>query len=510
MVEVIPILNYFVIGCWPALLALFVGFVLVVLFRISAKIRNFFGLTFFAIPGTVLILFGALGLFYSVFEIRNAILKQREYAYNLIKENEDRFSQSLKNGSYLETSKILQEIVSKANLAGARVLLKPTNNLAAEIGDLAEGNMTESTSIESNDIDGGVVLWAEIKYQVKKSSLQQSISGIAENWWRTMIWITIATLICAVALGLFIFRHLKRSSKFVKDLNQSVSKAKNIEELLHGVESVEYENAVLEEEVDLRNNFESIVKGMAGLNARWLKAEADAVVGRIATQVAHDIRSPLSVLNIVTSSLHDISDENRYLIRESVKRIDAIANDLLGRSKLSSHVELGSQKNGNVQKNSLKNQLETFSVKSIVEGIAAEKRIQFGDKAGIRITTDMKGLEEVLAKGNALAFGRIISNLVNNSVEAFENETGELTIGVREYEDQTLILLVDNGKGIPEHVLKKLGERGVTHGKDASNSGSGLGVHHAKTNIVEWGGLFQIRSRTGYGTSVEIRLPRIK
>jgi len=42
------------------------------------------------------------------------------------------------------------------------------------------------------------------------------------------------------------------------------------------------------------------------------------------------------------------------------------------------------------------------------------------------------------------------------------------------------VFVQDNGKGIPASVLSKLGQMGFTHGKEGTESGSGLGVYHAK------------------------------
>ena len=52
-------------------------------------------------------------------------------------------------------------------------------------------------------------------------------------------------------------------------------------------------------------------------------------VNKLAKQVAHDIRSPLSALQIGVSSLKGIPEQSRVLIRSALDRIQDIANDLL-------------------------------------------------------------------------------------------------------------------------------------------------------------------------------------
>ncbi len=63
----------------------------------------------------------------------------------------------------------------------------------------------------------------------------------------------------------------------------------------------------------------------------------------------------------------------------------------------------------------------------------------------------------------------------------------------------------DNGSGIPEQILAKLGQRGETHGK---TGGSGLGLYHAKSMIESWKGNLTIESSVGEGTIINIMLPK--
>jgi hypothetical protein len=67
----------------------------------------------------------------------------------------------------------------------------------------------------------------------------------------------------------------------------------------------------------------------------------------------------------------------------------------------------------------------------------------------------------------------------------------------------------DNGKGIPPEILARLGERGVTHGKEGTQSGSGIGVYHARETVENAGGKFSIQSQVGIGTMITLTMPRV-
>lgn len=63
-----------------------------------------------------------------------------------------------------------------------------------------------------------------------------------------------------------------------------------------------------------------------------LKLELEDRIGQTAKQLAHDIRSPLSALNIISQKLKG-NDAEAKLINDVVSRINGIANDLLSQSK---------------------------------------------------------------------------------------------------------------------------------------------------------------------------------
>jgi signal transduction histidine kinase len=106
---------------------------------------------------------------------------------------------------------------------------------------------------------------------------------------------------------------------------------------------------------------------------------------------------------------------------------------------------------------------------------------------------------------------RAISNLINNAAEALEGiADGIVTLALRPSGAKDIGTIVsDNGKGIPDEVLAKLGKERASAGKEGSVSGSGIGVLHAARAIEAMGGKFQIQSRVGVRTNITILLPRV-
>lgn len=102
----------------------------------------------------------------------------------------------------------------------------------------------------------------------------------------------------------------------------------------------------------------------------------------------------------------------------------------------------------------------------------------------------------------------MLSNIINNAIEAL-HETNNPHINIElDYKKNYLILKIkDNGKGIPDEIQNKIGIRGFSFGKEQFiNSGSGLGVFHAKSFIEKNKGEFCIESKINQGTVISMTL----
>ena len=219
------------------------------------------------------------------------------------------------------------------------------------------------------------------------------------------------------------------------------------------------------------------------------KARTDALV-EISAQVAHDIRSPLAALGTAAKGLSSDA-EHRKLIEGAVGRMQGIADDLLKRYRSPGAAEQPAAKP------------VVMRLAGIVEQVVEEKRLQHAGKPGVKINFESAG-GELKAAVEAKELQRAVSNLVNNALEAFE-KGGTVLVKVFALDGQVIIEVKDDGKGIPEDILAKLGRKGETYGK---TGGTGLGLYHAKTSAESWGGSLKIASEPGKGTTITMALPR--
>lgn len=228
-----------------------------------------------------------------------------------------------------------------------------------------------------------------------------------------------------------------------------------------------------------------------------IAVEKDKAIVSLSKQVAHDIRSPLSTLNnVVLSTIDsDLPHAQKELIENSVNRINQIADDLLSNAK--------SRSDGYHQSTQANSHLQ---LDQIISNIAKEKEAQglVGNKIQLCLDLDAKLVSTNI---NDVDIGRILSNILNNAIESIES-VGEVRISLRYFDKFAIISIVDNGVGIPDHILEMLGTREVSFGKqDSKASGNGLGIFHARKTLDGAGGSLTILSKVGVGTNIEIRVP---
>ncbi len=233
------------------------------------------------------------------------------------------------------------------------------------------------------------------------------------------------------------------------------------------------------------------------MEVREEKNRMQKQLGEVAQQTAHDIRSPLAALTMTLDVVSDAHPEKiRLMMRDSVNRIRDITNNLVDSTKPVSTVETSVK--------SVSDERLNYLLSSLIETLITEKRMQFRSRIDVGIEATL-GADSygIFAKVNLAEFKRVLSNLINNAVEAL-NDSGNVTISLLREDNRAVILIADDGSGIPPEILKKLGQRGETYDK---TGGSGLGLYHARTTLESWGGSFQIISTVGLGTTLRLEIP---
>src|SRR6266567_2690355 len=222
------------------------------------------------------------------------------------------------------------------------------------------------------------------------------------------------------------------------------------------------------------------------MEQRLLQSERLATIGRFASQIAHEIRNPLSSISLNVELLEDelkeSNGEARSLIRSVLKELDRL-NDIV-----SEYLQFS-----RFPKPQLKRVVADSVIGDLVETFKAP--------ANIRIETKlMPSAPEVWLDERLLR--QVVENLVRNGAEAIEGE-GVVQIETDVIERFFVIRVKDTGQGIPPEIHSKLFEPFFT----TKAHGTGLGLATSQQIIFEHNGHLVVESQAGKGSTFSILLP---
>lgn len=234
---------------------------------------------------------------------------------------------------------------------------------------------------------------------------------------------------------------------------------------------------ILNQVIRLRKSWESYFK-------KELELDRDAILGRQAVQLAHDIRSPLEALKSARDEIARLPELERESVNLAIRRIEDIAYNLLLMRK------------GKVKSTSLTH------VRSTITQIILEKKLQFRDNPNLTINVSDDGSSyNLFSAMEPESFKRIISNLLDNAAEALLFK-GSIRVFIESEKDLFSVAIIDHGPKIPKEKLAKIFEKGFTTKLD----GNGLGLYHAKKEIEHASGWMSFhQSET---TEVKLTLPK--
>lgn len=215
-----------------------------------------------------------------------------------------------------------------------------------------------------------------------------------------------------------------------------------------------------------------------------------------ANQVAHDIRSPLSTILMTLKVCQGIPEPQRVTLRDAATRINDIANNLIGRFR---------KEDGNPSPS--EEQRESILVSSALLEILTEKKYQYQDRA-------LKLGHHFSSAGNfawihikPTALKRMVSNLINNAVDAFDDKPGQVTVNLDTNGEQVRIIIKDNGKGMSPQLVQKIESKiSISEGK---SGGHGIGMTQIHDTLDENEGQMYIESVVGQGTQITLTFPRV-
>ncbi|MBN6188974.1 PAS domain-containing protein [Aneurinibacillus sp. BA2021] len=208
-------------------------------------------------------------------------------------------------------------------------------------------------------------------------------------------------------------------------------------------------------------------------------------VGELAAGVAHEIRNPLTTLKGFIQFIREGNESEMYLdlMESELNRIEAITNEFLLLAKPQVYVFKA------VQAEQL--------MGSVYRLLIAQANL-----FNIELTVNVEpNLPMMRCEENALK--QVFINLIKNAIESMP-DGGRVVVEVKQVDEEYVQILVhDEGCGIEEERIARLGQPFYSR----KEKGSGLGLMICSRIIKQHHGTIRFVSEVGKGTTVEINLP---
>ncbi len=233
------------------------------------------------------------------------------------------------------------------------------------------------------------------------------------------------------------------------------------------------------------------------LEAQLQQAEKSAVVGRLASAIAHEIRNPLNYINLTLDHLRvkfppaDASKRQDFekltnQLKAEVERINLQISDFLRYSR------------------PVKLDIQPTEIRKIVDDSLHLIEPQAEDLKIIISVVERENVPKIL--GDAEILRSVFNNLFINAAQAMEAAGGNLNVILSNDDNFGKIEIKDTGVGIPPENLDKIFEPYFS----TKETGTGLGLAIVKKIVDDHNGIIDVESAINEGTTFAVRLPKQK
>ena len=224
-----------------------------------------------------------------------------------------------------------------------------------------------------------------------------------------------------------------------------------------------------------------------------------ASVGELAAGIAHEINNPVAIMVEEAGWMEDLMEEitfdaseNQAEFERAIKQIQTQGR----RCKEITHKLLHFARKTD-------STIHDVNIKELLEELVAlsSQRAKYGM---VEIRTDFApNLPSLRVSPSELQ--QVFFNLINNAIDAMNNDGGTLTISAQRRENYLVFAVSDTGAGIPEANLDRIFDPFFT--TKPVGKGTGLGLSICYGIIEKMGGKLEVESALGKGTTFLIFLP---
>lgn len=366
-------------------------------------------------------------------------------------------------------------------------LIEDEKKLGADIKNFPNANAAsdEETDGEAHAIPIQTTQGRWYVMVILESDKKQAVSRAAQPLIYTLLVLSLSTIITIFLVW-----------RFTRPIANLSNAARRVAE---GDLSVRVEGAQRSDEIgQLTNQFNEMTAELEKtrqLEAQLQEAEKSAVIGRLGSAIAHEIRNPLNYINLTLDHLRAKFAPADLEKKASFEKLTAQLKAEVGRinNQISDFLNYSRPTKANLQPSDIRQVIEDSL--RIVEAQAKEQNIKIS-------LVEHENVPPIL--GDAEFLRSVFNNLFINAVQAMEKDGGNLNVKISPAENFVKIEIADTGAGISAEYQTKIFEPYFS----TKETGTGLGLAIVKKIVDIHNGTIDVESNLGDGTKFTVRLPK--
>jgi signal transduction histidine kinase len=301
---------------------------------------------------------------------------------------------------------------------------------------------------------------------------------------RALLWGGLASGAIALILGVLLARQLTAPLRALTRAAQS---------LTNGQAGRSYEAGV--PQVEIRTQDEIGELGQAFNQMAGSLAQQERLRRNLMADIAHELRTPLSVIRSDLEALLDGVYEPTPDVLGSLQEESLLLSRLVDDLRALALAEAGQ----------LKLEHEPFDLGEVLRGIVAAFALQAETKRQT-LALDLPA-GPLLVNADAQRVRQVVANLVSNALRHAPSPGNHVVVSALALSGEVQVSVADNGPGIAPEELPHVFDR-FWQGGGARAGGSGLGLAIARELVRAHGGHIWVESKLGEGTTFRFTLPQ--
>ncbi|MCY1720265.1 HAMP domain-containing sensor histidine kinase [Prolixibacteraceae bacterium Z1-6] len=318
-----------------------------------------------------------------------------------------------------------------------------------------------------------------LPYFIRQDNYSQEISTFIVAFINLYVLLFLASIIAAV----FIANQITRPLVVIQENLQKMQLGKHNEPIHYNRK---------DEIGSLVKEYNKKVDELAVSADLLARSERESAWREMAKQIAHEIKNPLTPMKLNIQYLQRAKGQNEeyneFLERVTATLIEQIDNLSNIATEFSNFAKIPTARN---QVFCLAEQLQ-----KTIDLYETHERVQ--------IQFDPNGFECINVNADREQLSRAIINLIRNGIQAVpEDRTGHISLTLDRREHMAVIIVKDNGTGIPVEMREKLFSPSFT----TKTSGMGLGLSIVKNIVENFSGKIWFKTKLGEGTTFFLEIP---